>query len=144
MNAMPSNDRINRRDFLALATKGLLALGGLLAFGGVLRFLGYAPDPAPPAEFDLGPAANYPPGSRTVIPPARAVLLNTPGGFAALSLVCPHLGCEVRPDSDGFACPCHGSRFDGAGLLLRGPADRPLRPLRIEQNAQGNLILSLN
>jgi ubiquinol-cytochrome c reductase iron-sulfur subunit len=50
---------------------------------------------------------------------------------------CTHLGCapledfEVRPAEDwdgGFFCPCHGSRFDLAGRVLKGvPAPTNLR-----------------
>ena len=32
---------------------------------------------------------------------------------------CTHLGCEVRPDSEGFFCPRHQSRFDRAGRVLK-------------------------
>ena len=28
-----------------------------------------------------------------------------------------------------FDCPCHGSRFDGRGHLLHGPATRGLAPV---------------
>lgn len=41
-----------------------------------------------------------------------------------LSLRCPHLGCTVRWDNDEqvLRCPCHGSRFDDRGSVLKGPA----------------------
>ena len=32
---------------------------------------------------------------------------------------CTHLGCEVKPDEQGFYCPCHRSRFDRAGRVLK-------------------------
>ncbi|MEL6157972.1 MAG: Rieske 2Fe-2S domain-containing protein [Cyanobacteria bacterium J06623_5] len=46
----------------------------------------------------------------------------------AISAVCPHLGCTVawEPESNEFACPCHGSRFDASGERTRGPASRAL------------------
>ncbi len=44
-------------------------------------------------------------------------------GFYALSLVCTHLGCTVTVTEDDLACPCHGSRFDRQGKVLKGPAD---------------------
>jgi ubiquinol-cytochrome c reductase iron-sulfur subunit len=40
--------------------------------------------------------------------------------------ICTHLGCsptfrpEVTADSEGFYCPCHGSKFDYAGRVFRG------------------------
>ena len=40
----------------------------------------------------------------------------------ALSLACTHLGCRVAGTPGGFACPCHGSRFDAAGAPVTGPA----------------------
>lgn len=44
--------------------------------------------------------------------------------------VCTHLGCvplgiaegENRGDYDGYFCPCHGSHYDVAGRIRKGPA----------------------
>ncbi|XP_076280224.1 cytochrome b-c1 complex subunit Rieske, mitochondrial [Lasioglossum baleicum] len=40
--------------------------------------------------------------------------------------ICTHLGCIPIPNAGiipgGFYCPCHGSHFDGAGRIRRGPA----------------------
>jgi ubiquinol-cytochrome c reductase iron-sulfur subunit len=49
--------------------------------------------------------------------------------------VCTHLGCvplgagtgEVRGDFGGYFCPCHGSHYDTAGRVRKGPA-----PLNLE------------
>jgi cytochrome b6-f complex iron-sulfur subunit len=50
------------------------------------------------------------------------------GGFLALSLICPHLGCSVLWDETKkqFDCPCHSSAFDKHGVVLNSPAPRPL------------------
>lgn len=48
--------------------------------------------------------------------------------------VCTHLGCiplgtsgsEPRGDFGGWFCPCHGSHFDTAGRIRKGPAPRNL------------------
>ena len=143
MNAMPSNTdpQLSRRDFLSLTWKSLLAISGFLSLAGLLRFLGYRSDPAPQTVFDLGPAENYASGSSTLIPEAQAMLLHPGNSFYALSLVCPHLGCQIEAVGDGFTCPCHGSQFSRDGRLVSGPAQNPLRQLRVEQNEQGNLIL---
>ena len=58
--------------------------------------------------------------------------------------VCTHLGCVPQQRGDagkqivgawwpgGFICPCHGSGFDFAGRVIRGPAPRnlPIPPHR--------------
>jgi len=135
---------LTRRDFLKITTTALLAASGLLGLGGLLRFLAYEGVPDARMEFDLGPASAYPPGSRTLLVQVPALLLHTGQGFSALSLVCTHLGCTVEQAPDGFDCPCHGSHYDRAGAVLRGPAQKPLRALRIENAPDGHLILHLD
>lgn len=51
------------------------------------------------------------------------------GTVFALSTRCPHLGCQLEwnPDEQSWDCPCHGSRFDAAGNVIDGPAQRSLR-----------------
>ena len=130
---------LSRRDFLKLARNGFLYLSGALAFVGFLRFLDYDPNPAPKTEFDLGSAEQYPLGSRTVLDEIPAILIHTESEFSALSLVCTHLGCTLQPDADGFACPCHNSRFDADGNVTHGPATKYLKSLRVEVTAENNL-----
>jgi Rieske Fe-S protein len=132
---------LSRRDVLKLARNGFLYLSGVLALGGLLRFLDYEPNPAPQTEFDLGPASNFPLGSRTLLSDPPAVLLHTESGFSALSLVCTHLGCTLEEQGNGFVCPCHGSRFDSKGNVTHRPADKPLHTLRVEVTDGGNLKL---
>ncbi|MCK5857597.1 MAG: Rieske 2Fe-2S domain-containing protein, partial [Bacteroidales bacterium] len=47
-------------------------------------------------------------------------------GMLALSVICTHLGCIVRPDDSGFHCPCHASSFDKHGEVKSPPATRAL------------------
>ena len=133
--------KITRRDFLQLGYQAILAASGLLGVGAILRFLGHPTEPPPQTEFDLGPAMNYPPGSRILVTKVPAVVIHNEAGFSALSLICPHLGCTVENNAAGFACPCHGSKFNADGIPLNGPAGTPLAALQIEQNAEGHLIL---
>ena len=46
------------------------------------------------------------------------------GEVFAVSIQCPHLGCQLEwnPDEKSWDCPCHGSRFDYKGRLLDNPA----------------------
>lgn len=140
---MPMDKRMqgfSRRDLLKMATDGLLIGAGLLGLGGLLRFMSHETD-AVPTEYDLGPATGYPNESRTVLLYIPAILIHSGGEFAAYSLVCTHLGCTVEPDGQGFTCPCHGSRMDGHGGVLKGPADRPLQQLRVARLQDGTLRL---
>lgn len=136
--------KIYRRDFLKLSTTGLLTASGLLGLGALFRFMGYESESAAKTEFDLGEASAYPVGSRTIFPDIPAVLIHTESGFKAISLVCTHLGCTVEQEADGFSCPCHGSLYSGEGIVLRGPAQKPLPALRLEQDAEDHLTLFLD
>jgi nitrite reductase/ring-hydroxylating ferredoxin subunit len=130
---------ISRRDFLKLSTNSLLAVSGLLGIGGLVRYLSYQFDPTPPSEFDIGPAINFPINSRTVVAHIPAVVIHDEEGLRAISLTCSHLGCAVEARNFGFECPCHSSRYDLNGLVLKGPASTDLRKLRAAESVDGNL-----
>jgi cytochrome b6-f complex iron-sulfur subunit len=142
MNATPSKDKpLNRRGFLGWLLTGSLAGSALIGLAALGRFLSFQGQSSQPTEYDLGPAADFPEGSRTDIPEIPAIIIHNQAGFIALSLVCPHLGCTVNVTREGFTCPCHGSRFQTDGSLRNGPAAKPLPSLRVEVNAAGNLIV---
>ena len=54
----------------------------------------------------------------------------TPGAWLVQSGVCTHLGCvpvgDGAGDYGGWFCPCHGSHYDAAGRIRRGPAPENL------------------
>ena len=135
--------KLSRREFLKLANNSLLGLSGVLTLGGLIRFLSYEMDPAPPSEYDLGPAGDYPPGSRTLLMHIPAVLVHSENGYLAFSLVCTHLGCTVEQKDGEYKCPCHGSKYDGQGHVTLGPSNTSLKKLRVEINETGNIILHM-
>ena len=53
-------------------------------------------------------------------------------GLACRSAICAHRGCVVEWNSvdKSWDCPCHGSRFDYDGHILRAPAQREPRSRR--------------
>ncbi|SFD89821.1 ubiquinol-cytochrome c reductase iron-sulfur subunit [Roseivivax sediminis] len=56
--------------------------------------------------------------------------LDEEGKWLVMMGVCTHLGCvpigEGAGDFDGWFCPCHGSHYDTAGRIRRGPAPENL------------------
>ncbi len=56
-------------------------------------------------------------------------LIRDDRGWYGLINVCTHLGCHpaIDPQMRILICPCHGSRFDLQGNVLKGPAVRPLQ-----------------
>jgi cytochrome b6-f complex iron-sulfur subunit len=56
---------------------------------------------------------------------------------------CPHLGCRVPTciPSQGFECPCHGSKYNIHGEYEAGPAPRNLDRFGVEVNDAGDLII---
>ncbi len=56
------------------------------------------------------------------------------GGLMALYQRCVHLGCRVPwcATSQGFECPCHGSKYDSIGEYFGGPAPRNLDRFTVE------------
>jgi ubiquinol-cytochrome c reductase iron-sulfur subunit len=51
--------------------------------------------------------------------------LDETGEWLVMTGVCTHLGCVPLSDAGdygGWFCPCHGSHYDTAGRIRRGPA----------------------
>jgi Rieske Fe-S protein len=86
----------------------------------------------------LGAPEHFALPSVTFLAAYQAWIIRNAEGFYALKAVCPHLGCKPdwKPETQGFHCPCHGSRFASDGALLEGPSLKPLDrlPLRLEKN----------
>ncbi|MBA2338652.1 MAG: Rieske 2Fe-2S domain-containing protein [Acidimicrobiia bacterium] len=64
-------------------------------------------------------------------------------GLMALWQRCVHLGCRVPScvPSQGFECPCHGSRYNFHGEYEAGPAPRNMDRFAVELDDADNLIV---
>ncbi|HEY7477055.1 MAG TPA: Rieske 2Fe-2S domain-containing protein [Actinomycetota bacterium] len=73
---------------------------------------------------------NGQPGEGAADYPAEFV---TTDGLMPLYQRCVHLGCRVPfcAQSKWFECPCHGSKYNGAGEYQLGPAPRGLDRFKI-------------
>jgi len=132
-----------RRDFLGLASVWAAASAVLLSVLGMLRLPKAAVLASPSKKFRVSVPESLAEGA-PLIPPGRSVaLFRDANGIYAVSLVCTHLGCIVKPAGDGFDCPCHGSRFAADGRVLRGPAPRPLPWFKVTGSG-GNYVVDEN
>ena len=66
------------------------------------------------------------------------------GGILCCSKICTHVGCPIslrEQQTHHLLCPCHQSTFDlgDAGVVVFGPADRPLPQLPIT-DAEGYIV----
>ncbi len=133
---MPKEE-VNRRAIL----RASLGLAGLLGLGAVTKFLGYQSAPINPTTFTLKAPKDYTVGSATALPEAKAWLFRDDQGLYAISAVCTHLGCVVNYTTTQFECPCHGSVFNTAGYVLKGPAKLPLNYLALKLSPAGLVVL---
>ena len=121
-----SDKKVSRRSFLtALSTAGISLAGGAIAFT-QLKFMKPTVDYGIDKIFRVGSPSNFKEGTILALEKEKVVILKTENGFAAISLICTHLGCTVRPSGAGYECPCHGSQFDEQGSNTGGPAPKPL------------------
>jgi len=133
-----------RREFFFLT--GCAAVG-LASAGFVVNTFRYLVPTVlyePPARFTIGDPGRFPPGSVTFLEDRRLFLFNGTDGFYTVSSVCTHLGCNVKRTATGFECPCHGSRFDENGRVVRGPAPAPLAWYGLSLSPRGELIVDLD
>jgi len=115
-----------RRDFLGLISRWSAAATLLFASFGMAQLPKAAVVPSPSRRFRVSLPPSLAPG-QPFVPPGRSVaLFRDAEGVYAISTVCTHLGCIVRTDAAGFECPCHGSRFDVRGSVVKGPAPAAL------------------
>lgn len=73
-------------------------------------------------------------GSQTVETAIGKVIIARTGEttYSAVSATCTHKGATLNYDdkTKQFACPSHGSRFNGDGSVAKGPAKDALKALK--------------
>ena len=80
-----------------------------------------------------------PPGTRALIAGLAGeptyLAVQADGTLDAIGIVnnCTHLGCTFPWNSmdQQFQCPCHGSRYTSDGVVVRGPANLPLKIVHV-------------
>jgi cytochrome b6-f complex iron-sulfur subunit len=158
---------VTRRQFF---NRGILGIFGLfLAQFGIasLAFMwpklkpgGFGSKVTAGSAADLFPAVFLPDGriSPLFVPAAQSYLVPFQGdaagsSFEGLPVIagqlmalwqrCVHLGCRVPQcdSSQGFECPCHGSRYNYHGEYEGGPAPRNLDRFVVSLDDSGQLVI---
>ncbi|MGE5139593.1 MAG: ubiquinol-cytochrome c reductase iron-sulfur subunit [Rudaea sp.] len=132
---------MNRREFLSTMTWGAALAGAGSVVAAITRFMQPVVETGAPGPAAAGLPSVYAIGSLTFVEGARAYLGRDEDGFYALLATCTHLGCTPRLEADGFACPCHGSRFARSGAVINGPATRPLDRVLVGISPDGQLFI---
>ena len=162
----PEEAGVTRRTFLNRALSATF-LGGFLGTQALafLSFLwpkvsgGFGSDVVAGKTADLLAQAVNPDGTKNpvFVPEARAYVLPASsitseqfdgrgvdaGGLIALFQRCVHLGCRVPwcQTSQGFECPCHGSKYNSVGEYFAGPAPRNLDRFVVEITDSDDFII---
>lgn len=122
---------VPRRDVLGLLSLWTMAATLIFATVGMLRMPKAAVLPSPSKKFRVAIPETLAAGE-PFVPPGRTTALFRDGeGVYAISIICTHLGCVIKPTANGFECPCHGSAFAHDGAVTRGPAPRALSWVKV-------------
>ena len=139
----PNQNVPRRRVFSWLASVGLFGSAALAAVSDWLFFkprVTYGPS----ARFAIGKPEDFPSGTRISRDVERVCIVRDGNRLAAISTTCTHLGCIVGISDTGFACPCHGSRYDQDGTVTGGPAPKPLPWFKVTLAPNGEIEVDKN
>jgi cytochrome b6-f complex iron-sulfur subunit len=124
---------VSRRDVLGLMSLWAAASAMFFALVGMLRLPKAAVLSSPSKRFRVSLPQTLAAGEAFTPVGRNVAVYRDEQGVYAISRVCTHLGCIVKPTAEGFECPCHGSRYDRNGVVTKGPAPRPLEWLEVKE-----------
>ncbi len=131
-----------RRDFLGIAAAWSAIATVCVALMGALRLPIPWAFPESSRRVKIGSPDLFQGIAITPLPEERLWIFSDSKGLYALSAICTHLGCVVaRQENGSFFCPCHGSRFDAQGKVVKGPAPKGLIHLALTLSTDGQLVV---
>ncbi len=159
---------VTRRQFLLImGWLGAIA-GTVFGTAKILQFMFPGATAEEPQAFKVNvDPASITTGNPLQITAKRVSIVRDDGGYYAVYLVCTHLGCTPnytttvtqgtgvsddvakshgeRKGSDqmpnGWACPCHGSRYFIDSTNFYGPAPRPMDWVDVQYTPDGFLVV---
>ena len=132
---------INRRRLLTWVSGVGLFGSAVIAAMANLIFIKPRVTYGQPNRFSIGKPDEFPSGARIALDARRVCVVRDGDNLAAISTTCTHLGCIVAVSETGFACPCHGSRYDQDGNVTSGPAPRALSWYQVSLAPNGELVV---
>lgn len=131
---------LTRRGFLGWGVAVFIGIASLVIFVFTLfriTFPSLLPEKS--GRFRIGRSHDFPSGTTKYFDRDQVYVFSDAEGIYAISAVCTYLGCVVHKDINGFACPCHGSRYDLDGSVEKGAATRDLPWFQISMLPGGQL-----
>ncbi len=142
---MADSEHLDRRSFVKVF---MASVGGFITLVLGIPAVAYVVAPAAKTQttegwIPAGPLENYPLDTptiftftkttqngweRTVNSYAVYVTRFSLEQITVFSNICTHLACRVtwNAEAQEYICPCHDGIFDQAGMVVSGPAPRPL------------------
>lgn len=134
-----ASEPVSRRKALGWITGVGLVGSGVLSAVSNFVFIKPRATYGAPLRFSIGKPEGFPPDTRITLESRNICVVREGSKLAAISTTCTHLGCTVGLADTGFACPCHGSRFDQDGSVTGGPAPRGLPWYKVTLAPNGEL-----
>lgn len=135
---------MKRRDFLMTGCKSCAAVGiGLMLGSSFLEACGTGKlsiAKATPVNGKVSfPVSDFENGNAKIVrinnyPFDVAIKKNADNTFLALVLMCTHAGHPLVKAGSAYYCTLHGSRFNGDGTVMNGPASKTLVHLPVAVN----------
>src|SRR5215469_8893304 len=129
---------ISRREFLILTATFTASCGAIGGAGTAFAAGGHV--------INAGPVTQYATdGVYGAFRDKGFFIVRRDGRLFALSAICTHRRCKLKAERDhSFYCPCHGSTFDPAGHVTKGPARRDLPVFTTTLNENGQLLVTIS
>jgi len=134
---------MKRRIFIHKLALSLSAIAGLIAGISFLRQF-YPPSFVRKKKIKIGDPNLYPVDTYTYLDKYDLYIYRDYESVRAVSAVCTHLGCILEKTTEGFECPCHGSKYNDRGEVLSGPAPTDLKWYMLQKANDGRLVVDMS
>ncbi len=120
--------------------RNVIILGSLLLLWPLVRFVSHKLPRKPKIVEATGNLQN-----NIFLPKENFIVFADNDGLWAVSRSCTHLGCRLNfiVEKNYLECPCHQSRFSPRGVVIKGPAEKPLTRYPVEQTDNATFLVTI-